>query len=78
MIYEIPRHLGSFQELASLVRVSRRFYDILNPVLYKLDCKTGSPTALFWAAMIGNLRTLELSHAAGANLEQAWTSRRPL
>ncbi|KAK1776192.1 hypothetical protein QBC45DRAFT_435275 [Copromyces sp. CBS 386.78] len=32
---------------------------------------------MFWAARWGCLRTLQLPHAAGANLKQAWTQRVP-
>lgn len=61
-------------DLCSLVRVCRRLYQTLNLELYKRDVKTGSPQSLFWAAMFGLLGTLKMSHAAGANLEQAWAS----
>lgn len=78
LLLEIPIHLGSFQDLAALVKTCRLFHDVFNPLLYKYDVKTGSPIAMFWAARWGRLRTLQLSHAAGANLKQAWTQRVPL
>ena len=78
LLLEIPTHLGSFRNLAALTRTCRLFYDLFNSLLYKYDVQTGSPIAMFWAARWGNLQTLQLSHAAGANLKQAWTQRVPL
>ncbi|KAK3388709.1 hypothetical protein B0T20DRAFT_100715 [Sordaria brevicollis] len=78
LLLEIPPDLGSFQDLAALARTCRRLYDVFNPLLYKYDVQTGSPIAMFWAARWGRLRTLQLSHDAGANLKQAWSSPDPL
>lgn len=78
LLLEIPIHLGSFQDLAALARTCRLFHDLYNPLLYKYDVQTGSPIAMFWAARWDSLRTLQLSHAAGANLRQAWTQHAPL
>ncbi|KAK3347711.1 hypothetical protein B0H65DRAFT_570827 [Neurospora tetraspora] len=75
---KIAESCHSFADLASLARTNRWFYRVLNPLLYKLDVRSGSPCALFWACQVGSLETLKLVHKAGAALNQAWASKEPL
>lgn len=77
-LLQIAESCHSFADLASLARTNRWFYRVLNPLLYKLDVRSGSPCALFWACQVGSLETLKLVHKAGAALNQAWASKEPL
>ncbi|KAM7185333.1 Ankyrin repeat-containing domain protein [Rhypophila sp. PSN 637] len=57
-----------FQWISHLARTCKACYNILSPVLYKLDVKFGSFFSLFFGAISGNLRVLNLAFDYGANL----------
>lgn len=52
----------------ALGRTNRRFYSIINPVLYRDNVKLASASSLFWGAENGQLGTLKHALAAGADL----------
>lgn len=63
------------REQNRLARTSRRFHDILNPLLYKRNVRHGLGSAVFWAARHGRLDTLELLRIAGAEWNDNSASR---
>lgn len=52
----------------ALGRTNRRFYSIINPVLYRDNVRLASASSLFWGAENGQLGTLKHALAAGADL----------
>lgn len=78
MLLQIAEFTHSFADLASLAKTNKRLYCMLNPLLYKLDVRSGSSCALPWACQFGRLGTLKLVHQAGAPLNQIWASKKPL
>lgn len=78
MLLQIAESCHSFADLSRLTRTNKWFCRVLNPWLYKLDVRSGSPCALFWACQSGSLDTLKLVHKAGAALDQTWTSKQPI
>lgn len=78
LVLQIAESCDSFRDLASLARTSKLFHQVLNPLLYKLDVRSGSPCSLFWACQFGNLETLKLVQKAGASLTQVWASKKAL
>ncbi|KAK4447787.1 hypothetical protein QBC34DRAFT_381921 [Podospora aff. communis PSN243] len=68
LLLEIPHHLTSTSDLASLARTSKRLNLIINPLLYQRDVKSRNPISPFWAAERGLIGTLRYAQAAGADL----------
>ena len=52
----------------ALGRANRKFYTIINPVIYRDNVKLTNSSALFWGAENGQLGTLQHVLAAGADL----------
>ncbi|KAK3346898.1 hypothetical protein B0T25DRAFT_290330 [Lasiosphaeria hispida] len=77
LVLEIPQHLDSLGDLASLARTCRRFYQTLNQALYRRDAESGDPVAPFWGAEKGVVNTLHHASVAGADLSQSRVSWRP-
>ena len=77
LLLEICVHLQLPPELAALALVSRRFYRIANPILYKRDVASGAPSAPFWAAENNQLGTLQHAREAGADLHECRLFDRP-
>ena len=57
--------------IAALARTCRRHYDILNTILYQRNATEDHPkhSCLLWAAERGNVQTLALGFAQGADLD---------
>ncbi|KAK0649309.1 hypothetical protein B0T16DRAFT_389382 [Cercophora newfieldiana] len=70
LLLEIPHHLPSTSDLASLSLASKRLYLIVNPLLYRRDASSEHPVAPFWGAEHNLLNTLRHSYAAGADLHR--------
>ena len=68
LLLEIPHHLTSTSDLASLARTNRRLHLIINNLLYKRDATSPFPVAPFYGAENGVVNTLRHAQAAGANL----------
>ncbi|KAM7216913.1 Ankyrin repeat-containing domain protein [Rhypophila decipiens] len=64
----VQYHRPKFQWISRLARTCKACYNMLFPVLYKLDVKFGSFFSLFFGAISGNLRVLNLAFDYGANL----------
>ncbi|KAK1776191.1 hypothetical protein QBC45DRAFT_472079 [Copromyces sp. CBS 386.78] len=77
-LLQIAESCHSFAGLSRLASTNKWFYRVLNHWLYKLDVRSGSPCALFWACQTGSLDTLKLAHQAGAALNQVWASKEPI
>ena len=58
-------------DINSLVRTTRRLYDLLNPYLYRYDADHGDTWALHWAMRTGNVVTARkaLMEKAGLDVE---------
>jgi ankyrin repeat protein len=52
----------------ALGRANRKFYTIINPVIYRDNVKLANSSSLFWGAESGQLGTLKHALAAGADL----------
>ncbi|KAL1842575.1 hypothetical protein VTJ49DRAFT_4858 [Mycothermus thermophilus] len=52
----------------ALARTNRRFYSIINPVIYRDNVRLAGASSLFWGADNGQLGTLKHAVAAGADL----------
>ena len=73
----------SRQSLARVVRVNRRLYHTLNPVLYERNTKGSSPrtSCIIWGALNGRLGTVKLGHQHGGDVnldpkDTPWTESR--
>jgi ankyrin repeat protein len=60
--------LLEIQDRLALGRTNRRFYSLINPVLYRDNVKLANASSLFWGAEHGQLGTLKHALAAGADL----------
>ncbi|KAG7288148.1 hypothetical protein NEMBOFW57_007672 [Staphylotrichum longicolle] len=60
--------LLDLQDRLALGRANRKFYTIINPVIYRDNVKLANSTSLFWGAENGQLGTLKHALAAGADL----------
>lgn len=67
----IIAHLATIGSVAALVRTSKTYHKILNPILYKRNAAEDLPrlSAVLWAAKHGTLATMKLAFAQGANLD---------
>ncbi|CAJ2501404.1 Uu.00g042570.m01.CDS01 [Anthostomella pinea] len=64
------RVLGS-SDLASFARISRRFYDIINPVLYAFNRDFKQSSAVSYAAKRDQISTLDLASQFNLDLDSA-------
>lgn len=64
LLYQIKSYVASIPTLRALASVSRRFYDIADPLLYQHDAKCVRSAAITWAAEHGRIDIMEkaLSH----------------
>lgn len=60
--------LLALQDRLALSRANRKFYTIINPVIYRNNVKLANSSCLFWGAEHGQLATLKHALAAGADL----------
>ncbi|KAK4158050.1 ankyrin repeat-containing domain protein [Chaetomidium leptoderma] len=60
--------LLELQDRLALGRANRKFYSIINPVLYRDNVKLANASSLFWGAENGQLGTLKHALAAGADV----------
>jgi ankyrin repeat protein len=78
-LYKLPNELLCMianacetpSEMAALAAVNRRLYDLLNPILYRINVDDYDGSALFWGAYHGILGTMEKAYDAGAELNDA-------
>ncbi|KXJ89959.1 ankyrin repeat-containing domain protein [Microdochium bolleyi] len=63
---------GRFCDIASLAASGRRFFAVVDHVLYLRVAKSPQKQALFWAAVHGRLDTLRKVLAAGADPNYMW------
>ncbi|AEO67153.1 uncharacterized protein THITE_2115982 [Thermothielavioides terrestris NRRL 8126] len=56
------------QDRLALSRTNRKFYTIINPVIYRDNVRFANASCLFWGAENGQLGTLKHALAAGADL----------
>ncbi|KAL2130599.1 hypothetical protein VTI74DRAFT_6198 [Chaetomium olivicolor] len=60
--------LLTLDDRLALSRANRWFHSVINPVIYRDNVKFGHSSSLFWGAENGQLGTLKLALAAGADL----------
>lgn len=60
--------LLDLQDRLALGRANRKFFAIINPVVYRDNVRLSSASSLFWGAENGQLGTLQHALAAGADL----------
>ncbi len=65
LVVFVLENFDSLNDLASLARLDRRFYSIVNPLLYKQAVEKGSTWPLVWAAHRGVRGTLVKALEAG-------------
>ncbi|KAK2808088.1 hypothetical protein FQN50_005006 [Emmonsiellopsis sp. PD_5] len=65
LILLISDHLSSQPDINALACTSRRFHDILNPVLYQYNVQNHESSALSWALAEGENKTAEYCLDAG-------------
>lgn len=74
----ITDHLRRVSEFAALARTSHKFYDAVNPILYKFAKETVSKHAVWhplrWSAENGQTGTLKKALAAGIDVNTAFFS----
>ncbi|CAI7617316.1 unnamed protein product [Penicillium pancosmium] len=68
ILYLIEDYLHSASDLFSLIRTSRRFYDVLKSELYKKNVKSDGGSAIVWYARQGNDVGVRGMLAAGADV----------
>lgn len=68
ILYLIEDYLHSASDLFSLIRTSRRFYDVLRSELYKKNVKSDGGSAIVWYARQGNDVGVRGMLAAGADV----------
>jgi ankyrin repeat protein len=61
MLCDIWKHIRLKKDLAAIVQVNRRFYQIFNKWLYCFDRKYSGNSALFWAAGHNETHTAQMS-----------------
>jgi hypothetical protein len=64
----VAEYLLTLGDLCSFSRVSRRFWLISNPLLYRLDALEYRSSAMVWGARHGIFATLERSLRSGGNI----------
>ncbi|KAK3501415.1 ankyrin repeat-containing domain protein [Neurospora crassa] len=59
-----------FSTLASLAATCRKLKPFFSRMLYRLDARSGNPTALAWGALTGNIRCMKSAMEQGTNVGQ--------
>lgn len=55
-------------EIAAMAGVNRRLYNLINPILYRIDVDECDASSMLWAAKTGSIGTLEKAYNAGAEV----------
>ncbi|RMJ19690.1 hypothetical protein CDV36_000695 [Fusarium kuroshium] len=78
IIFELFPYISLDEGGFSLVRASKRFYNLLIVELYKEAGRNSNWAPLFVGAISGNINTLERCHKAGAPLNYRWPGKDPV
>ncbi|WYZ42634.1 hypothetical protein EsH8_VI_000333 [Colletotrichum jinshuiense] len=68
VLLNIAQYCDTLSSIDAVARVNRRFHDVFNPELYRTAVANGLPEVTVLAAAAGNLETLKLAAAYGADL----------